>query len=349
MSTQSVHDVLSLYPAGYTPASWHDLGDSAGFSGAIIVRLETVMGTFCLRGWPIPSLPRERILGLHRLLTHVLQRGFCEVPVPVPALNGETLVMWNGQQWQIEPWKPGHADFWSHPSSERLRDVMARIARFHQFTRDYQDTGPARSWFYHEDQAISPAVKERLAYLTEWQETKIHQLKAALNTETNDELRELGRELASRFDRMALLIGSKLEFLSRVRFRLQPCLRDLWHDHVLFTGEKVTGLVDPAACRSENIAADLARLLGSLLKDDKPTWDLALEEYERHRPLESNEKALVESLDQSGVLLSGLAWMDRLVINRNQVANLGKVVARVQSICERLRSLDESLAKTLFS
>lgn len=201
MPVQTVHDVLSLYSAAYAPASWNDLGDSAGFSGAVIVRLETSLGPLCLRGWPVRSLPRERILGLHRLLSHVFQRGLHVVPVPVPAQHGETLVNCNGQDWQLEPWMPGHADYGSHPSSDRLRDAMARLALFHHITRDYDDIGPARPWFFQKDQAVSPAVKERLVYLDEWKTTKIHRLNAALARSAHDELRELGREIASRFDR----------------------------------------------------------------------------------------------------------------------------------------------------
>jgi Ser/Thr protein kinase RdoA (MazF antagonist) len=190
-------------------------------------------------------------------------------------------------------------------------------------------------------------VSERLAYLNEWKESKIHQLKAALPLEGRDELRELGSELAARFDRTAQFVGTKLDLLSRVRFRVQPCLRDLWHDHVLFTGEKVTGLIDASACRSENVAADLARLFGSLLADDRAAWKLAIAEYEQQRPLDGNEKALLEALDQSGVLLSGLSWMDRLLLKREQASNLTKNLERLRKIISRLKTLEELLAKNL--
>ena len=76
-----------------SPVRWECLGSSGGFSGAVIMRLETSAGPFCLRGWPARSLPRRRILGLHRLLGTVFEAGVREVAVPVPALNGETLVL----------------------------------------------------------------------------------------------------------------------------------------------------------------------------------------------------------------------------------------------------------------
>lgn len=29
--------------------------------------------------------------------------------------------------------------------------------------------------------------------------------------------------------------------------RLHPCVRDIWHEHLLLTGNELTGLIDPAA------------------------------------------------------------------------------------------------------
>ena len=68
-------------------------------------------------------------------------------------------------------------------------------------------------------------------------------------------------------------------------FALQPCLVDVWHDHVLFTGEEVTGVVDYAAMRLDVPHADLARLLGSLVEDDEAGWRAGLEAYGRWLPV----------------------------------------------------------------
>ncbi len=323
------------------------MGESAGFSGAVIVHLETARGPFCLRGWPAGALPQRRILGLHRLLRHVFEAGFSEVAVPVPALNGETLVRCHGRLWQLEPWLPGRANYWFQPSPKKLQNAMSRLAAFHRLTCDYTELGPAAEWFYHREHAISPAVTERFSCLQAWRQSKLSQLKAAMFSEPDRELRELAGEFAARFESVALSIATQLDILSHTRFRLQPCLRDVWHDHVLFAGEEVTGLIDASACRAENVATDLARLLGSLLKDDRPAWEFAVQEYESHRPLDSHERALVQALDHSGVLLSGMAWMDRLLLHRETVPNRPKVWERLETLRLRLKTLEESINRNL--
>lgn len=324
----------------YAPSNWSDVGSAGGFSGAQIYRLATDAGEFCLRVWPKRSLPHRRIAGLHRLLAHVLDQGVQEVPVPVASLSGETLVIRRNRAWQLEPWMPGRADFCQSPNRARLKSAMNCLAQFHQATEGYTDSGSAQQWFSCEELANSPAVKERLAYLKDWRQGKLASLNDRLLRLESAELLTLGREFAGLFERLAGFVEEQLVLLSGVRFRLQPCLRDIWHDHVLFTGDEVTGLIDASACRKENIATDLARLLGSFLGDDRNAWSFAIGEYEKQRPLDSHERALVQALDQSGVLLSGMAWLDRLVLQEEKTADWPRVRRRLETLRSRLKTLE---------
>ena len=120
---------------------------------------------------------------------------------------------------------------------------------------------------------------------------------------------------------------------------LQPCLRDIWHDHVLFTGDIVTGLIDPHAARSDSVATDLARLLGTLVGDDRRGWDSGLAAYQEVRPLSAAELAMIELFDQSGVLLSGMTWLDWHLLQGRVFKNREGVLARLRSIAVRLKNL----------
>ena len=50
---------------------------------------------------------------------------------------------------------------------------------------------------------------------------------------------------------------------------VQPCGAP--HDHVLFDGDRVTGIIDFAAAKVDHVAADLARLFGESDPDDRRT------------------------------------------------------------------------------
>jgi homoserine kinase type II len=125
---------------------------------------------------------------------------------------------------------------------------------------------------------------------------------------------------------------------------LQPCIRDVWHDHVLFTGDCVTGLIDFGAMRVESVAADVARLLGSLAGDDRSLWQVGLAAYCSIRPLSEDERTLVGVLDQSGVVLAVLNWLEWLYRQRRQFPDPRAVARRFNDLLPRLKALAESKA-----
>jgi Ser/Thr protein kinase RdoA (MazF antagonist) len=105
----------------------------------------------------------------------------------------------------------------------------------------------------------------------------------------------------------------------------------------------VTGLIDCSACRSDHVAIDLARLLGSLVGDDESAWQVALGAYARRRPFRVDEINLVRVFDESGVLLSPLTWFERRFIQRERFAKPRRVIERVEGFLVRLQTLADSL------
>ena len=135
------HSILARYPQRYRALRLEPLGGAGGFSGATIVRVETEIGNYCLRGWPVDSLSRKRILGLHRLLEFVCQQGITQVSVPVFSEDGSTLVTAQNRFWQLEPWMPGKADFHDNPTDRRLAEAMASLARWHRAASQFSHVG----------------------------------------------------------------------------------------------------------------------------------------------------------------------------------------------------------------
>ena len=86
------------------------------------------------------------------------------------------------------------------------------------------------------------------------------------------------------------------------------------------------------------MAADLARLLGSLLRDDTPRWETAIAAYARHRPLTIDEIALIPILDRSGLLLSAATWLRKRYLFRVP-CDTPAVLARLREIVGRLERI----------
>jgi len=133
-----------------------------------------------------------------------------------------------------------------------------------------------------------------------------------------------------------------LERVSLLHVPLQPCICDVWHDHVLFTGDRVTGLIDFSAMRIDSVAIDVARLLGSMAGDNHELWRVGLDAYHAARPLNDDERALVRPLDQSGALLAAVNWVAWLYREQRQFPDASAVARRLDEILSRLEALAAS-------
>jgi len=115
---------------------------------------------------------------------------------------------------------------------------------------------------------------------------------------------------------------------------VQPCLCDVWHDHVLFDGDRVTGLIDYGAAKVDHVAVDLARLLGSLVPSELDRRAAALRVYQGIRPLPQPE--LVELLDRTGVVVGLTNWLRWLYHEGREYADRPAVTGRIAGLVRRL-------------
>jgi Ser/Thr protein kinase RdoA (MazF antagonist) len=119
---------------------------------------------------------------------------------------------------------------------------------------------------------------------------------------------------------------------------MQPGLCDVWHDHVLFEGHRVTGLVDYGAVKDDHVAVDVARLLGSLVGDDAAAWDHGLRAYGRVRFLSAAGKELATVLDRTGTVLGVANWLRWLYHDRRPYEDLAAVCRRLEALVGRIES-----------
>jgi homoserine kinase type II len=300
-------------------ASTQSLGNGGGFSGARLWRISTASADFCLKAWPPGGVTPDRHREIVRLIRHARQAGLTFVPTTSDHVEHA------GRVWDLADWMPGTADFHANPSVARLRAACVALARLHVAWADFA-TSPRPC----------PAIIRRMIATREWLDATVGgwwQTFAPPDPVSPwaERAREIVEQRISGVPRL-------LEPWRSVPLPMQPCLCDVWHDHVLFTGDEVTGLIDYGAVKVDNVAVALARLLGSLAGDDETLYEIGLAAYAAIRPLSDNERRLVPLLDRTGVVLGLANWLRRLFHDGGEYEDRAAIARRMSELVRRVES-----------
>lgn len=323
--------VLVAYPYDCQPRQATFLGGAGGFSGALFWRLETDRGSLCLRCWPREHPSRERLEFIQAVLWHVSQEGFRRLPLPLETRTHAGYICESGRLWELAPWLPGQADYQTSPSPARLQAAMETLAEFHLAAATF----PLPEY----GGGAAPGIGERLERLQGLSGERVERLAAAVAPGDWPELTWRAGQWLLLAPRAIGRVRSLVSRAAEITSPLQPCIRDIWHDHVLFDGDRVTGLIDFGAMRPDSVAGDVARLLGSLAGDDRESWRLGLEAYARRRPLSEEEALLVTAYDGANTLLAGLSWLEWIYLEQRAFENRAAVIERLDASLPRLATL----------
>src|SRR5262249_2305958 len=238
---------------------------------------------------------------------------------------GRRVVEAEGGVWDLTQWMPGAADFHDSPADARLLAAVEALARLHEALGRLSSAEPMPC----------PAVERRWRTLLEWEKLTASGWRPL--PVAGD---RVGPHAQAAWTRLPALIPRSLAALARWRTEpvpVQPCLCDVWHDHVLFTGDRVTGLIDYGAAKVDHVAVDLARLLGSVVGDDEKNWAIALRAYRKVRPLAAEEEELAHFLDETGTVLSVANWLRWLCHGERQIEDRSAAAERLRVLAERMR------------
>lgn len=242
----------------------------------------------------------------------------------------------------MTPWLPGRADFHEFPNETRLRAALTVLAHFHRAVWLPQD-GESLST----NRANTPEVgiQQKLFTLNQFQAKRILEIEFALRNTPTTHDSSLAKEMIATFRQYAPAVAMTLRqsVQHAHKLPLQPCIRDIWHDHVLFEGDQVTGIVDFGAMRLDSVVTDIARLLGSLVRHDKDRWQLGLLTYTQHHPLTSVERSAVQASHLATLLLSGMNWLYWLWVEKKTFGNPSRVNSRVRQCCADQHQIGEWL------
>jgi Ser/Thr protein kinase RdoA (MazF antagonist) len=328
-----IERILRLYPDECRPHHVEPFAAADSFSGAGLWRLETDRGPLCLRQWPAQHPSQERLEFIQAVLWHVDQEGFHRIALPLETRHHHGYVWHEGHLWELTPWLPGAASYRQTPSAAKLHNALVTLAEFHRAAATFPlpETGPVGS----------PGIIRRHLRLQHLLTEGLQELLAALAQGGWPELEARAGKLVSLFAAVAPKVLPALRSAADLAVTLQPCIRDVWQPHVLFVDDRVTGIVDFGSMRPENVAGDVARLLGSLAGDKSIDWERGLAAYQSVRRLTSDELVLISTFDRSTVLMGGLQWLEWIYLERREFANRQAVLSRIDEFVSRLETLSQ--------
>ena len=316
--------VLGRFGLVVPRASQVFLGNRGGFSGACLWQIEAGGALFCLRAWPT-GMATDRLRVIHRLMATAHQAGLEFVPVVRAVSDRATWVQDEGRLWELTTWQPGQADFHARPEPNRLEAAITALARLHgAWSQPRAQRRPC------------PAILRRLDCAHDWLSIVSQGWHPPFVSSETDSVQHWAQRAWELLPERLARVPQRLALWARREVALQPCLCDLWHDHVLFQGDVVTGIVDYGSTKTDHIAVDLARLLGSLVGDDARQRSAGLDAYSRIHPLTPLERTLIDLLDETGTLLAGANWLKWIYFEGRRYENMNAVAARLAEVVKRI-------------
>jgi homoserine kinase type II len=319
--------VLQHYPPALGIGELAPLGNHGGFSGASVWRVESAAGPLCLKAWPPLGGSGAFLSTIHDLMARARTDGLEFIPRPLAAL-GNSFVEHAGRLWDLTTWMPGRADFHDRPSAARMGAACTALARLHQV---WAKVSVQREHCHAVSRRLERAYQWESLVLSGWQPRFGHP------ADPVQPWAERAWQLLS-----GPLGQTRKQLLPwvQVPVDLQPCLCDVWHNHVLFEGDTVTGLIDFGAAKLDNVATDLARLLGSTAGDDPVLREAGFRAYTAIRPLSMSEIELVTLLDRTGTVLGAANWLLWLYRDHRKFEDRGAVAKRLGELVQRMENWD---------
>lgn len=315
---------VTVYPPVIAAARWKPLRAAGGFSGARLWHGVAADGReFALKAHPVGADGARLENTLHRWMMAARQARLDFVPEVERTRNGRTVVDVGGRVWEVTSWMPGQADFHDNPNDSRLVAAVAALASVHIAWASERSIGPC------------PAIERRWQVLVRWEELVASGWR--LEFDSADPVRPAAESAWAILPGVILAVRPSIQHWLRQPVPLQPCLCDVWHDHVLFNGDRVSGIIDFAAAKVDHLAVDLARLFGSLIPDQIQRTELALAAYAAVHPLSQPE--LVPFLDRTGTIVAVMNWLKWLYHDGREYPNRLAVAERLAALVKRLGGL----------
>ncbi len=305
----------------------------AGMSGASVFQCRLDSGELrVLKRWP-DGTRRSRVEEVHRVVRHAKANGFSLVPALHPIAGpGQACLTHRQSHWELAQWMPGQAAS-RDATLDLVRLGASAIAQFHA---SVQDLGGQFQ--------PAPAIQSRLKRLDHLATL----VPAALSTDPIPcdpglarPIQQATKLLRWKWDEVRDQIARSLSQYADRNVFTQYVLRDIHREHVLFTGQQSTGMIDFDAIRIDTPATDLARWVGSFQagrEDSDALWEAALAGFHDQntfyqRPVSEIDPRMARDLCYATTWISVANWLVWLVVQRRRFpAGPQAVAARIHEL-----------------
>lgn len=313
-----------------------------GYSGSTVMRLEVPPGgaPFILKSFP-EAIGAARARWVQRLVAHLRSEGCMVVPEVIATRDRVGLVEDEaGRLWEVMRSMPGEPV--PAPSVAQARAAARCLAEIH--------VAAARMPGEAMREGVPAAFSRRHTQARDLLASPWRDVLAAKNRPAAPVAARLGGRFAACVEAFESCGAERLLAawvgMDTPRVPLQPCLRDVWHEHVFFAtreSDTVTAVIDLHAAAIDTPATDLARLLGSWIPPaDRATRPLsercreAIAAYEDVRELEPTERRLVPLLHATGVVLGLDHWLRWTWADGRLFADLDRACSRIDALLAEL-------------
>lgn len=327
--------ILDLWFSGRSIVGIEQVG--GGLSGASVWKVTTEslgeVVSWALKCWPDGSRA-ERVAEIHWVLG-TARRNACPA-IPAALLTGNPANSWlnsNGKFWECSAWTDGGPP----DLNFQLEPVITEMARWiGMFANSVHQLGGSRSvpmtildrWRRMEGLRSSlpnPLVIGAAGFVHGYNEEQRKSLSRALQV------------ISWAWPKTAPEIMTGLAHWTETKLDLQYVVRDVHFGNTLFSGGKLVAFVDFDAVRMDTPAADLSRLVGSVLLeragdvDASAVWEAVLAAYRTVRTLSTEEETLARWLSEVNPLINLANWVAWLgVEGRNFGESQGMAFQRLE-------------------
>jgi homoserine kinase type II len=247
-----------------------------------------------------------------------------QVPAVMAAPDGATLQAdADGRLWELLERMPGAATV--TPTPAQVAAAAESLARVHVAAASLPGESPRRDH--------SPGLRHRIERARD----------LLVRPWSARDASGAPPDLRARLARAAAIFGAsagteamaRLAAVESQALALQPVLRDVWSDHVLFADGTVTGIIDWHAAGIETPVTDIARLLGSW-PDEPPVGRSFLDAYRSVRRLEIEELELIPVMQSAGVVFGIDNWFRWMIEEQRSFADREKVLNRIDVLLDGL-------------